>query len=92
MAEAKKSATKKTAAKKSPAKKAAEPVATAKKAAAKKAVAAKSTATKKPVAAKRDPSYQQIAELAHLYWLERGGHHGSDKEDWVRAERELRTA
>jgi hypothetical protein len=87
MAEAKKSAAKKTATKKVPAKK---PVV---KAATKKSAAKKAAPTKKPVAsAKKAPTYQQIAELAHRYWAERGGHHGSDREDWLRAERELRIA
>jgi hypothetical protein len=36
------------------------------------------------------PSHQQIAQLAHRFWNERGGHHGSHEQDWFRAERELR--
>jgi len=36
------------------------------------------------------PTHQQIAQLAHLFWKERGGHHGSHGQDWSRAERELR--
>jgi len=34
-------------------------------------------------------SHEQIAELAHRYWAERGRQHGHDAEDWLRAEREL---
>lgn len=34
-------------------------------------------------------SPEQIARLAHQYWLERGGVHGNDAEDWFRAEQEL---
>jgi hypothetical protein len=34
--------------------------------------------------------HEQIAELAHQYWIERGGHHGSHEEDWFRAEQQLR--
>jgi Protein of unknown function (DUF2934) len=36
------------------------------------------------------PSREQIAQLAHRFWKERGGHHGSHEHDWLRAERELR--
>jgi hypothetical protein len=35
-------------------------------------------------------SYEQVAELAHRFWAERGGEHGHDAEDWFRAEQELR--
>jgi hypothetical protein len=35
-------------------------------------------------------SHDEIARLAHRYWAERGGQHGSHEEDWLRAERELR--
>lgn len=34
-------------------------------------------------------SYEQVAQLAHRFWAERGGQHGQDAEDWFRAEREL---
>ena len=33
----------------------------------------------------------QIATLAYQYWKERGCPDGSPQEDWLRAERELRT-
>ena len=35
-------------------------------------------------------SHQQVAELAHQFWAERGGLHGHDAEDWFRAEQQLR--
>jgi hypothetical protein len=34
-------------------------------------------------------SYEQVAQLAHQFWAERGGQHGKDAEDWFRAERKL---
>lgn len=33
---------------------------------------------------------EQVAQLAHRFWTERGGGHGHHEEDWFRAERELR--
>lgn len=36
------------------------------------------------------PTHQQIAQLAHSLWKERGGNHGAHEQDWFRAERELR--
>jgi hypothetical protein len=35
-------------------------------------------------------SHEQVAELAHRFWNERGRAHGSDAEDWFRAEQLLR--
>ncbi len=35
-------------------------------------------------------SHEEIARLAHQYWTERGGQHGNDAADWLRAEQELR--
>ena len=35
------------------------------------------------------PSHDEIARLAHSYWLERGDELGSPDEDWLRAERDL---
>jgi hypothetical protein len=32
---------------------------------------------------------EQIAALAHSYWIARGHAHGSAEQDWLRAEREL---
>lgn len=34
-------------------------------------------------------SHDEIAKLAHRYWLERGRLDGHDAEDWLRAEQEL---
>lgn len=39
---------------------------------------------------RREPSEQEIACRAHELYLQRGGGHGRDVEDWVRAEEELR--
>jgi hypothetical protein len=36
------------------------------------------------------PSHEEIAALAYSYWEARGFQGGSPKEDWLRAERELR--
>ena len=36
------------------------------------------------------PSHDQVAQLAHKYWAERGYQHGHHVEDWLRAEHELR--
>ena len=35
-------------------------------------------------------SHEQVAELAHRFWNERGRTHGHDAEDWYRAEELLR--
>jgi Protein of unknown function (DUF2934) len=35
-------------------------------------------------------SYEQVAVLAHSFYLERGQLHGFDAEDWFRAEQALR--
>lgn len=40
--------------------------------------------------APRQLDHNEVAQLAHRYWAERGGQHGHDVEDWLRAERELR--
>ena len=39
---------------------------------------------------RRDPTHDQIAEAAYQRYLSRGGGHGSDFDDWLEAERELR--
>lgn len=36
------------------------------------------------------PPHDQVAQLAHKYWAERGHKHGHHEEDWYRAEQELR--
>jgi Protein of unknown function (DUF2934) len=38
---------------------------------------------------RRAPSGDEIARRAHELYLQRGGEHGKDVEDWVRAEKEL---
>ena len=35
-------------------------------------------------------SREQVAQLAHRFWAERGHQHGHHEEDWYRAEQELR--
>ncbi len=68
---------------------------------AKKVVAAPKAAAKsrKPAAKKakvltmKTPisiSREQVAEMAHRLWLERGRAHGHHEEDWFRAEQLLR--
>ena len=37
------------------------------------------------------PSHDEIAVLAYSYWEARGYQGGSPEEDWLRAERELRS-
>lgn len=37
------------------------------------------------------PTREAIAQLAYSYWQERGFAGGSEEEDWLRAERELKT-
>jgi hypothetical protein len=39
---------------------------------------------------RREPSREEIARHAHELYVHRGGEHGKDVEDWVKAERELR--
>ncbi len=65
----------------------------------KTAASAKKTSTKKTVGnaatvAKpmtvKTPSHEEIARLAHLYWIERGRQGGRHEQDWLRAERELK--
>ena len=38
----------------------------------------------------RTPTYEEIAEAAYHRYLERGGQHGYDFDDWLDAERSLR--
>ena len=42
-----------------------------------------------PAVPPRVVTHQQIAELAHSFWIGRGYVHGSAEDDWFRAEREL---
>ena len=42
-----------------------------------------------PAVPPRVVTHQQIAELAHSFWIGRGYVHGAAEEDWFRAEREL---
>jgi hypothetical protein len=37
-----------------------------------------------------DPTDEEIRARAYEMYLERGGHHGLDFDDWVRAEHELK--
>lgn len=37
------------------------------------------------------PTYDQIAEAAYHRYLQRGGQHGRDFDDWIDAERSLRS-
>jgi hypothetical protein len=41
--------------------------------------------------ARADPSHEEIAEAAYHRYLSRRGGHGSDFDDWVEAERDLRS-
>jgi hypothetical protein len=68
------------------------PRATAAKVTAPKATAPKTSApVKKATRAKVAvmASHEEIAELAHRFWTERGQDHGHHEEDWLRAEQAL---
>jgi len=39
----------------------------------------------------RGPSVEEIAEAAYQRYMQRGGHHGHDFDDWIHAERSLRS-
>jgi hypothetical protein len=41
------------------------------------------------IAAKMTPTHEQIAVLAHRFYVERGWQHGFHEQDWHRAELEL---
>jgi hypothetical protein len=58
------------------------------KAPAKKAAAAAAPAVES-AAAKHVPDYQEIAQLAQQFWIERGRPFGSPEVDWLRAEASL---
>ena len=55
----------------------------------------KNSSAKKPVASANGKSnsisHDQVALLAHRFWIERGYVHGRHEEDWFRAEQELRS-
>jgi hypothetical protein len=38
---------------------------------------------------KRDPIHEAVAGRAYEIFLERGGQHGNDLDDWLQAEREM---
>ena len=44
-----------------------------------------------PTPSFQSPTNEEIRERAYHRYLERGGHHGSEFDDWVEAERELRS-
>jgi hypothetical protein len=52
------------------------------------------SSVKKPVASANGTSnsisHDQVALLAHRFWIDRGRAHGRHEEDWFRAEQELR--
>jgi hypothetical protein len=63
-----------------------------------KAAAAKAVETTEPAAVvvsetvtveRYFPTHQEIAQLAHRYYVERGWQHGFHEQDWLRAEQEL---
>ena len=48
------------------------------------------TATEELTPETDDPTEEEIRYRAYLLYIERGGGHGLDFEDWLRAERELK--
>jgi hypothetical protein len=48
------------------------------------------TVTREQLTINREIPRDQIAQLAHKLWNERGRQHGKDAEDWFRAEELLR--
>lgn len=61
-----------------------------KKAADKPSNVTEITVTRESMTVTREIPRDQIAELAHQLWNERGRQHGADAEDWLRAEQLLR--
>lgn len=55
-----------------------------------KAAAPRKTTAKKQAAEPRLVSHEEVRQLAHRYWAERGHPHGQPEVDWFRAEQELR--
>ena len=49
----------------------------------------KSSPRKEPQTAEGHPTREEIELRAHQIYVERGGAHGQDVEDWTQAEREL---
>ncbi len=47
-------------------------------------------ATSTPLAEHDSPTREEIEHRAYEIYIARGGEHGSDLEDWIQAERELR--
>ena len=47
-------------------------------------------AAKEPPGATREPTFEEIAEAAYHRYLKRGGTGGTDFDDWVEAEQELK--
>jgi hypothetical protein len=87
---AEKKSKKSSKAAKEPAEKAEKPVLVATTPKSKAAKAKVSDKSEVVPASAPAPSHDEIAHLAHRFWRERGGHHGSHEQDWLRAERELR--
>lgn len=67
----------------------AEKVTKAKAPAARKTAAKKSNGAAHPIQS-RNVSHDEIRQLAHRYWAERGHPEGDSEVDWLRAEQELR--
>jgi Protein of unknown function (DUF2934) len=71
---------------------AAKPRKTASKAAAENGAASKAPNNVTEIRASETRlSHDQVAQLAHRYWAERGGRDGHHLDDWFRAEQELRS-
>jgi DUF2934 family protein len=49
----------------------------------------KSSSESQPQTASGAPAREEIELRAHQIYVERGGAHGQDAEDWLQAEREL---
>jgi hypothetical protein len=49
----------------------------------------KSSSESQPQTASGDPTREEVELRAHQIYVERGGAHGQDVEDWLQAEREL---
>jgi len=68
----------------------AEKVTKAKAPAARKTAAKKNNGTAAEPAQSRNVSHDDIQQLAHRYWAERGQPDGEAEIDWLRAEQDLR--